>query len=64
METLIAVLLRGIDIVDHRTRTLLEAVRQQGIDVQTVLLLLLQAVCLVDDTQIVLAVHMLEVAAP
>ena len=41
METLVAVLLRGIDIIDHRTRTLLETVGQYGIDMQALLLFLL-----------------------
>ena len=61
METLVAVLLRGIDIIDYRTRTLLETVGQHGIDMQALLLLLLQAVSLVDDTQVMLAVDMFEI---
>ena len=61
METLVAVLLRSVDIIDHRTRTLLETVGQHGIDMQTLLLLLLQAVSLVDDTQVMLAVDMFEI---
>ena len=42
MKALVAVLLRGIDIVSHTAGALLEIVRQHGIDIQAQFLLLLK----------------------
>ena len=61
MEALIAVLLGSIDIVGHTARTLLEIVRQDGLDIQAQFLLLLKVYCIIDDTDIVLAIYVVEV---
>ena len=62
MKALVAVFLGRIDIVDHRAWTLLEEVGENCVYMQTDSLLVLQSFGLIDDTDIVLAVHMLEVA--
>ena len=61
MEALITVLLGSIDIVGHTARTLLEIVRQNGIDIQALFLLLLQILRVIDDADIVFAIYMVEV---
>ena len=61
MKALVAVLLRGIDIVRLTARTFLEIVRQHGIDIKAQFLLLLKIVCVIDYADIVLAIYMVEV---
>ena len=63
VETLITVLLGCIDIVGHTAWTLLEIVRKHGIDIQAQFLLLLQVLRVIDDADIVFAIHMVEVTS-
>ena len=63
MKTLVSVFLGCIDIVGHTSRTFLEIVRQNRIDMQTGLFLFQMPFRIIDDTDVMLAVHMVQVAA-